>query len=148
LERAEIAIFGFSWIGAIGLDVACTSCRRQLHYTEKLVPNLSQMNTREATTATPTADVTHPTERLQGVRPKVVRQPAGDRQKVPTSFTCVSHSSRTNVTAWLESGETSGSQPPQPHGCRSVPDGVALVKDARGKKCVRQSARTARPWRQ
>src|SRR5262249_42418426 len=70
--RAEIAIFGFSWIGTIGLAVACASCRRQLHYTEKLVPNLSQTNSREATPATPTADVTHPTERLQGVRPRTL----------------------------------------------------------------------------
>jgi hypothetical protein len=43
--RAEIAIVGFSWIGASGLEVACEYCRGQLHYTEKLVTELSQMNT-------------------------------------------------------------------------------------------------------
>jgi hypothetical protein len=51
-ERAEIAIVGFS-----------------RHYMEKLGPDLSEMNTRKANTAIPAADVTHPKELLQGVRP-------------------------------------------------------------------------------
>src|SRR5262245_9795761 len=37
--RAEVAICGFSWIGAVGLDVAFTSCGRQLHYREELLPD-------------------------------------------------------------------------------------------------------------
>jgi hypothetical protein len=67
--RAEIAIIGFTWIGAIALDVAGESCRAQLHDTEKRVPDLYRMNTRGATTASPAADVTHAKELLQGVRP-------------------------------------------------------------------------------
>jgi hypothetical protein len=39
------------------------------HAMAKLVPDLSQMNTRKANTAIPAADGTHPKELSQGVRP-------------------------------------------------------------------------------